>query len=232
MAKKQKWPYEIDEQPIYFYILQQLMKHLINLEKWARKEQFKFFSTFDEPFFGVTVQIDCTSAYTQAKKLGQSFFLYYLYRALQAANHVENFRYRIIGDQVYLYDQIDASPTINRPNGTFGFAYINYHQEEDTFIKHAQEEIVKTQNSNDLLPALTGENVIHFSAIPWLNFTALSHARSFSFPDSCPKISFGKVTEHERIKSMSISIHAHHALVDGYHVGLFVDEFQRLMNEK
>jgi chloramphenicol O-acetyltransferase type A len=30
--------------------------------------------------------------------------------------------------------------------------------------------------------------VIHFSAIPWLDFTSLSHARSYTFPDSCPKI--------------------------------------------
>lgn len=207
------------------------MRHLIHLEEWNRKEQFKFFSTFDEPFFGITVTIDCTHAYSQAKQNGQSFFLYYLYRALQAANHIENFRYRIVDQEVYLYDQIHASPTINRPNGTFGFAYMNYHIDEATFIQHAQEEIKKTQESTALLPAITGENVIHFSAVPWLNFTSLSHARSFSFPDSSPKISFGKVTENQGILSMPVSIHAHHALVDGYHVGLFVEEFQRLMEE-
>lgn len=207
------------------------MKHLIDIETWNRKEQFAFFSTFDEPFFGVTVAIDCTQAYTQAKEKGQSFFLYYLYRALQAANYVENFRYRIEDKKVYLYDEIHASPTINRPNGTFGFAYMNYHQEESLFIQHAQKEIKNTQESTELLPAITGKNVIHFSAVPWLNFTSLSHARSFSFPDSSPKISFGKVTENQGILSMPVSIHAHHALVDGYHVGLFVEEFQRLMNE-
>ncbi|WP_353159234.1 chloramphenicol acetyltransferase [Myroides odoratus] len=208
------------------------MRHLINLEEWNRKEQFKFFSTFDEPFFGVTVTIDCTHAYAQAKQNEQSFFLYYLYRALQAANQIENFRYRIVDQQVYLYDQIHASPTINRPNGTFGFAYMNYQEHEHTFIQHAQEEIKKTQESTALLPAITGENVIHFSAVPWLNFTALSHARSFSFPDSSPKISFGKVTAHQGILSMPVSIHAHHALVDGYHIGLFVEEFQKLMEKR
>jgi chloramphenicol O-acetyltransferase type A len=30
-------------------------------------------------------------------------------------------------------------------------------------------------------------------------------------------------------RTMPISIHAHHALMDGYEVGLFVEEFQRLM---
>jgi len=29
---------------------------------------------------------------------------------------------------------------------------------------------------------------------------------------------------------MPVSIHVHHALMDGYEVGLFVEEFQRLMS--
>ncbi len=29
---------------------------------------------------------------------------------------------------------------------------------------------------------------------------------------------------------MPVSIHVHHALADGYHVGLFVNKFQELMN--
>jgi len=205
------------------------MKKEINLNEWIRKEQFAFFSKFEEPFFGLTVSVDCTIAYTQAKQKGQSFFLYYLYRALKAVNHIENFKYRIVNNQVYLYDKIHASPTINRANGTFGFAYMNYMENECAFIQHAQEEIKRTQESTELLPALTGENVIHFSAIPWINFTSLSHARSFIFPDSAPKISFGKMTENQGVFSMPVSIHAHHALLDGYHISLFIEEFQRLL---
>jgi chloramphenicol O-acetyltransferase type A len=75
-------------------------------------------------------------------------------------------------------------------------------------------------------------NVIHFSTVPWVNFTSLSHARSFTFPDSCPKISFGKMMIGiDGKRTMSMSIHAHHGLMDGYHVGQFVDCFQELMNE-
>jgi len=93
------------------------------------------------------------------------------------------------------------------------------------------DEIEKVQNSNNFLPAGSRDNVIHFSAIPWIDFTSISHARNFSYPDSCPKISFGKMTEKDGRKTMSISIHGHHALMDGFHVGLFIDQFQKLMNE-
>lgn len=206
------------------------MKTLINIDQWIRKEHYKLFSQFEEPFFGMTVKVDCTKAYQNAKEQGHSFFLHYLYRAVKAANSIENFRYRIADKQVYLFDEIHASATINRPNGTFGFSYIDYNVDEDVFYKNALEEIDRVQQSTDLLTAMSGENVIHFSAIPWIDFTSLSHARSFTFPDSAPKISFGKMTESNGVKTMSVSVHIHHGLADGYHVGLFVDKFQELLD--
>lgn len=206
------------------------MKTLINIDTWNRKEQFLFFSQFDEPFFGVTVKVDCTIAYLKAKEKGISFFLYYLYRALKASNQIENFRYRIIENQVYEFEKVNASPTIDRPNGTFGFAYMDYFEDENMFYENALQEIKNVRNSTSLLPATSGENVIHFSAIPWLDFTSISHARSFSHPDSCPKISFGKITENGGKREMAVSIHGHHGLMDGVHVGEFVKQFQELLD--
>lgn len=207
------------------------MKKLIDLENWDRKEHFLFFSKFTEPFFGVTTRVDCTKAYKNAKGKQVSFFLYYLYKALKAANQIDNFKYRIIDDQAYKFETANASPTINRPNGTFGFAYMDFDENEENFYDKAMKEIEKIRNTDSLLPAVSGENVIHFSAIPWIDFTSVSHARSFSHPDSCPKISFGKMTDINGVKSMPISIHVHHALMDGFHVGQFIDIFQGLMNE-
>lgn len=208
------------------------MRTKIDTALWERREQYTFFTKFTEPFFGITVQVDCTMAYKKAKDNGDSFFLTYLYDALRATNEVEAFRYRIVDNEVYLYDEVHASPTINRPNGTFGFAYMNYYTDRGTFFTEAKKEIESVQSSNTLLPASNSENVLHISALPWLDFTSMSHARSFDFPDSCPKISFGKVVEENGRKRMAVSIHGHHALMDGYHVSQFVERFQELLNEQ
>jgi len=208
------------------------MKTVIDIARWIRKDHYQFFSQFEEPFYGITVSIDCTKAYEYARQHKISFFQYYLYQALKAANAIENFRYRIVNKEVYLFNRIDASPTIQRPNGTFGFAYIDYSENEDVFYANATEIIDAEKQASGLKPAVSGENVIHFSAIPWVNFTALSHARCFSFADSCPKITFGKIKEEAGKKTMPVAVHVHHALVDGYHVGLFVDKFQELMDRE
>jgi len=201
----------------------------LDIDIWVRKDHFHFFRKFEEPFFGVTVDLDCTTAYEFCKDTGRSFFLYHLYQSLKAANETEPFRYRIAGDSVRVYDQVNASPTINRPDGTFGFSYMDYHSDLDHFMDQAQIEIEGVQNSKGLKPAITGENVIHYSSLPWIRFRSISHARSFSFADSCPKISFGKMTEVSGTRSLPVSVHVHHALADGYHAGQFLDRFQALM---
>jgi chloramphenicol O-acetyltransferase type A len=207
------------------------MKTLLDVERWERKDHFNFFKQFEEPFFGVCVDIDCTKAYKKCKEQDVSFFLYYLHKSLGAANRVEPFRYRIEGDDVYLYNKVNASPTIDRPDGTFGFAYMDYHDDFGKFYEDAKREIERVRSSKGLFPATSGENVIHFSSLPWIDFNSVSHARCYSFKDSCSKIAFGKFSEIGGVKRMPISIHVHHALMDGIHVGRFIEEFQGLMNQ-
>lgn len=207
------------------------MKKQLDLKHWARHEHFNFFRKFEEPFFGITLAIDCTKAYATAKEMNVSFFLYYLHKSLVAANHTEPFRYRIEDDRVVVYDVINASPTINRPDGTFGFAYLDYHEAFEVFQAEASKTIGNVRNNTGLFPAGSAENVIHYSSLPWIDFTSLSHARSFAFNDSVPKISFGKMTQVNDRRKMPVSVHVHHALMDGYHTAAFCELFQQLMNE-
>lgn len=206
------------------------MKHKLDLDNWPRKQHFEFFNQFEEPYFGVTVNVDVTLAYEHAKAAGVSLFIYYLYQSLGAANLTEPFRYRIEEGEVMVYDDVHASATINRPNGTFGFSYINYHESFHTFLEGAEQEIGRVQSSDELLPSTSGQNVIHYSTLPWINFTSISHARMFSYKESVPKISFGRIIDVDGQKIMAMSVHVHHALMDGVHVGQYIQRFQDLLN--
>ena len=208
------------------------MKEKIDINTWLRKDHFNFFNAFDEPFFGVTVDVNCTATYEEAKVNQTSFFLLYLYKSLVAANQIENFKYRIINGEVWQYDYINAAATVNRPNGTFGFGYFDYKDSFQDFYAAAQQEMERVKNTTGLIPASSGENVIHYSALPWLSFTSMSHARNYAYKDSCPKISFGKLKDLDGNKIMPVSIHANLALMDGFHVAQFVDVYQDLLNNR
>jgi chloramphenicol O-acetyltransferase type A len=206
------------------------MKQKLNLETWNRKEHFLFFKQMEEPFFGITTTIDCSKAYQKSKELGISFFSFYLHKTMVAVNSIEPFRYRIIDDEIYIFDKIDASATILREDKTFGFSLIEYDNDVSVFSEIVQKEIARIQTTSGLFTREFSENLIHFSALPWVNFTSFSHARSFTWPDSCPKISFGKMMDENGKKTMSMSVHVHHGLIDGIVVGEFLECFENLMN--
>ena len=208
------------------------MKTFLDIDNWSRKEHFHFFRKFDEPFFGTAVTIDCTKAYANAKIADVSFFLWYLHKTLIAVNATEAFRYRISEDQIIVYNRIDGSATISREDGSFGFSLIEFDADFKNFAKNALIEIERVKKTPGLFTrAFEVDNLIHFSAIPWINFSSLSHARSFAFADSCPKISFGKMTiSTDGKRTMPMSVHVHHGLMDGLHMGQFIDRFQIEMN--
>ncbi len=207
------------------------MKKKLTVENWKRREHFNFFNQFEEPFYSVCVRLDCTIAYQFSKSNGISFFLHYLHKCLAAANAIVPFKYRIEDDEVFIYDLINAGATVGRENGTFGFGYFYYHNSLEDFVTAASEEIKRVKGTTELARSPKND-LIRCSALPWIDFTSISYARSFSVKDSCPKISFRKVTELNGKKTMPVSVHVHHALVDGIHVGQFIDCFQELMNER
>jgi chloramphenicol O-acetyltransferase type A len=208
------------------------MKRKIDLTTWNRKEHFAFFSTFEEPFFGITTQLDCENAYQKAKSVGVPFSTYYLHKTLVAINENQALRLRIEDKKVVDFSVINGSATVLRADKTFGFSEIKFDQDLFVFNQNAAAEIARVQQTSGLFTRDFSPNVIHFSSLPWISFTSISHARSYTLPDSCPKISFGKMSVDATGKrSIPFSIHVHHGLVDGYDVGVFVNRLQHLLSE-
>lgn len=202
------------------------------MEKWERKEHFEFFSAMDEPFYCVTSNVNCTRGYRQAKKENRSFFIYYLYQALKAVNSIEEFRYRIEDGNVVIYDRIHVSATIARKDNTFAFTYIDYDPEIEIFTQNAKKEIARVQKKDGLLfnPEMEKADTVHFSSLPWINFTGLTHARNYGDSDSVPKITFGKMHKKGKEREMPVSVMVHHGLVDGYHVGKYFSTLQEMLD--
>lgn len=204
-------------------------KRRLDIDRWPRREHFQFFNSFDEPYHGVTIRLDCTAAYQRAKQRGVSFFLYCIYQTLFASQQIEAFRLRIEQDEVFLYKRIDAGSVVDRSDGTFGYGLFPYNEDLDQFLAAANREMQRVRNTTGL-PRTTTNNLIRYSVLPWIDFTSLSHARSYSIRDSCPRITFGKMTGQSGKRSMPLSIHVNHALVDGRPLGQYLELLQDLMN--
>lgn len=208
------------------------MKTKINIDTWNRKEHYRFFAQMDCPNFGIVTELDCTHTFNLAKERNQSFFAMYLHRSMKAINKVEEFKLRIVGEDVYLYDTIHAGSTIAREDGTFAFAFIEFSEDFTIFNANLQVEIDDVQRttglrlSNDDLDL----NLIRHSSIPWHSFTSILHPTNINNKESIPKIVFGKFSEKNGRKMLPVSVEAHHGLMDGRHMAQYFDFFQKELN--
>jgi chloramphenicol O-acetyltransferase type A len=208
------------------------MKKIIDFDTWIRKEHFEWFKNFDEPFWGIVSEVDCTQAYANAKEQQVSFYHYYLHKSLMAINLLEEFKLRIEGEQIVCYDKINASATLNNRDGLYAMSFIEYNEDLQGFCKNAKDEENRVSKITGL--GLCSDtyraDVIHYSSVPWFKITGLTHARNYKFKDSVPKITFGKFEEINNKKIMNISINGHHGLIDGSHAGKYLKLFQDLLN--
>lgn len=206
------------------------MKQLIDLKHWNRKEHFEFFSTFDDPFFGITTLVDFTGIYKRSEEEKKPFFLYSVHYLLKCVNDTEAFRLRIEDKQVVKYDLIHVSPTIGREDGTFGFGFFEYNADFGVFVQNAEKEIARVKNSDGLsFSENTGRpDLIRYSALPWFAFSEMKHAVSFGKGDSVPRISTGKLMQQDEKYLLPISISAHHALMDGRNVAELIGKIETL----
>ena len=207
-----------------------MTKTRLDIQKWVRKEHFEFFNTFEDPSYSLCFDVDVSQDYDFAKNNDVPFFAKYLYACTCAMNSVDNFKYRISNNEVFVYDTIHVSATILRPNNTFGFSFIKYSNDFKQFFKSYVEEKERILDSNELFPPVNGPDCYHCSALPWVNFTG--HKEPFkSSGNSIPQVAFSKIRKENNKILMKISLTVNHALIDGYHVGLFIENFQYYLNQ-
>jgi chloramphenicol O-acetyltransferase type A len=102
----------------------------------------------------------------------------------------------------------------------------------EAFLDLAVRETERVRLERRLISNDFGQNIIHFSALPWIRFSSMSHPRHFGTRDSIPKITVGKFYQEGDRMFMPVSVHLHHALADGLHVGQFLQILQRLFTEQ
>jgi chloramphenicol O-acetyltransferase type A len=199
----------------------------LDLESWPRRQLFHFFKEYDNPFFNVCVNVDVTDLLHEVRSRGLVFFLAYHYLALRAANEVEPFRYRLRGDRVLVHDRIDAGTTILLEDERFAFCYFDYDTDYARFEAQGKAAVESLRAGDGRLsPRDDRDDLIHCSVLPWITFTSFSHARKWNRQDSVPKIVFGKTFPEGGRTRMPVSVEVHHALMDGLHVGRYVERLE------
>jgi len=205
----------------------------LDTSRWPRRDAFEFFRGFDKPYFNVCVRLDVAALKAAVAERGVvSFTLAYHYLALRLANEQEPFRYRIENGRVQIHDVVHGGATVLRADDSFGFAYLDYDRDYARFASQGAAAMAQARSRHAAFePRLDATNVIHTTTLPLIAFTSFSHARNWGREDSVPKLAFGRADRDGPHMWLPFSVEVHHALIDGLHVGRYVQAFEAALRE-
>lgn len=202
----------------------------VDMENWNRKNHYNLFKGFDYPHFNICANIDITTLRRFVKENNISFFISFLYAVTKTTNSIKEFRYRIREDKVIEHDNVHPSFTIMTNTGVFSFCPVNYVDNFKDFNKNTLAAMEKYKNSVNLEDEPGRDDLIFTTSIPWISFTSVNHPINMSPVDSIPRIAWGKYFEENRRIRIPLSVQAHHALVDGVHVGEYFNLLQEILD--
>ena len=205
------------------------MRH-IDMSTWPRREHFKLFSTFDHPEFSLCANVDLTEFYPPVKRRGLSFTVAVVYVLARAANSIPEFRYRIRGAEVVEHEVVHPSATFLVDEDLFTFCTIEYAQDFPEFARIATRRIAQVREHPTLEDEPGQDDLLFMTALPWVSFTSLVHPMAVHGGDSVPKIAWGRFFQDGEGLKMPLNLQAHHALMDGVHVGEFYAQVQDLLD--
>lgn len=204
------------------------MKRYLDMNTYPRRSHFDYFRSLAFPYVGLTANVDVTNLIRRAKELKGSSFLAILWAASQAANAVPELRQRIEGDAIVEYDHCNCGHTVALSDHTFCNCTTDCRRSLEEFLvygKRCQEEAAL--HTGFVNPDEDESGMIFTSCVPWVTFTQV--VQPVPIPADCnPRIVFGKFFPEGDRTMMPLHIQCNHALVDGYHISRFYQEFERI----
>jgi chloramphenicol O-acetyltransferase type A len=180
----------------------------------------------DHPFFGMSANVDLTAFHPFVKQHDITFTVAIAYVLARAANAIPEFRYRIRDGKVIEHEIVNPSLTILYTEDLFTFSDLKYVEDFAEFAPRAEEIIANTKENPWVVDDPERDDRLYITPIPWLSFTSFDHPMHLSPADSVPRFALGKFFGDSKCLQMPLSVHAHHGVMDGIHMGRYYAEVQ------
>jgi chloramphenicol O-acetyltransferase type A len=175
--------------------------------------------------------VDVTAFHGWTKQRGDSFSVSTVYAIARAANAIPEFRYRIREEGVVEHEVVHPGTTVLVNDEVFTFAMFEYDEDYVRFAAWAAELIAYVQEHPSLDVDAGRDDWLFMTPIPWVSFTSFMHPMHLQPPHSVPLFAWGKFFQHGERLMMPLAAQAHHALMDGLHMGRFYDRMQEYLHQ-
>lgn len=208
--------------------------HAMNLERWTRRQTYTYFTeTVSTLIYSVTVPLDVTKLRKTLKDRGMKFFPVYLYLTARAMGEQKEFRMAMQDGVLGYWDfQTPFYPVLHDDDKTITFLWTEYEDDFKRFYENYTSDIAAYGNQHGILSAKGAppSNNYIIACSPWFSFTGLSMQLQNAQNYYAPIFEAGGFSETGRSIRMPVSITVNHAVIDGYHIKVFLEHLQAMMD--
>lgn len=205
----------------------------IDIQKWARKEHYLYYTTTLKIEFNMTSSIDVTKLLDFCHIHGYKFYPVVIYFVTKVLNKIENFRmFKDEEGNLCVWDKIIPNYTIfHEDDKTFSDCWSDFSEDFHIFYQNITNDMRMFKHKKgikvkDNLP----QHFYCISCVPWVSFSSCSSRVTNGEPAYFPIITIGKYAKGDEKSMMPINVTIAHAVCDGYHVGLFFEYLQDEIN--
>ena len=195
---------------------------LIDLENWERREFYEHFIKEVVCTYSVVVNLDITNL------KGQKLYPAMIWLLTKTVNDMPEFRTSLTPEGLGIYDDMHPMYTVfNKENKNFSGIWAYFSEDYGTFLKDYEGDIQKYSTSIRYTPKEgTPANSFNISMVPWVEFTGFNINVFDEGKFLLPIFTMGKFFERDGKRLLPLAIQVHHAVCDGYHIGVFVEKLQ------
>ena len=191
----------------------------IDVEKWNRRTNFKWFSTFTNPTFSFNVKVDVTDVVNYSKETKTSFFANFLYLISKVNNELEPLRLRYVEGEVIEYGTINPTFTVKTIDGVFNNAEFAYTKNYQDFYRRCRE-VVDQNNKETINPEeynISRYDRFYSSCLTTIEIEGMSQPLNFNDKNSLnvPRIFWDKYRLENGRYVMLVNFTVSHVLMDG-----------------
>ena len=204
----------------------------IDMKQWYRAQTFMYFSRMAPTNYSLTVNMDVTKLRHVLKAHGMKFYPAYLWLITKHLNEQKEFRIAEKDGQIGdYYTRTRFYAGFHEDDHSFSMLWNEYTNDFRTFYKQYLEHQQEYGNNHGFLgqAELPPPNAYTVSCMPWISFTHFS-VQSDNKHYYFPSVEAGKFFEECGHTLLPLSITCHHAVADGYHIKVFLNELQQSMD--
>ncbi|MCB7135101.1 CatA-like O-acetyltransferase [Cellulosimicrobium marinum] len=204
----------------------------VDTASWPRREHFEHYRHRVPCTYAATVDLDVTALVAALRAASRKTYVAQVWALATVVDRHAAFRTDVTPDGAPgVWDVLHPAFTVLNPEReTFASVWAPYDRDFASFHAHAAALLAEHRGATAFVPQDdVPPNTFDVSSLPWTRFTSFTLQLAHGWEHLRPIFTLGRQEPRGDRTLLPLAIQVHHAAVDGFHLGRFVEDLEALV---